>query len=126
MTTKDIDLKGFLELRGVSGKIGDVSDGYHSFDELYKHRMMLFACLVRISEYAFKSKLHDDGTMFDDYFIVWIETKKGIASYHYHIDHWDMFKCLEVERAPKFDGHTPDDTLERLYHHFDTYWYGGF
>lgn len=92
-----------------------ISDGYHTFDELYDHRMKLFAVICRMfSSSAWKSKLHSDGTMFDDYFIVGIKTGEGQFTYHYHIDHWDMFPVEELERAPEWDGHTSDD-VTRLF-----------
>jgi hypothetical protein len=31
------------------------------------------------------------------------------------MDLWDMFDVKELEEAPKFDGHTPDDVLSRLF-----------
>jgi len=94
---------------------GDTSDGYHTFDELYYHRMMLFAVICNTYvERSWKSWKHDDGTMFDDYFIVGIETKEGHYTYHYHKDHWDLFKVVEYEFAPKWDGHKPEDITRLL------------
>lgn len=43
--------------------ISQISDGYHTFEELYFHR--------------WKSRLHDDGTMFNNYFIIEINTPIG-------------------------------------------------
>lgn len=95
--------------------IGECSDGYHTFNELYYHRMCLFSIIVKQNKnLAWKSKLHSDGTMFDNYFIVGIDTPNGQATYHYHIDHWDMFDCVELPNAPEWDGHTADDALKRL------------
>lgn len=94
---------------------GDTSDGYHTFDELYYHRMMLFAVICNTYvERSWKSWKHDDGTMFDDYFIVGIETKEGHYTYHYHKDHWDLFEVKELEFAPKWDGHKPEDITRLL------------
>lgn len=93
----------------------ECSDGYHTFNELYYHRMCLFSIIVKQhKDLAWKSKLHSDGTMFDNYFIVGIDTPNGQATYHYHIDHWDMFDCVELPNAPEWDGHTADDVLNRL------------
>ena len=93
---------------------GDISDGSHTFDELYYHRMMLFAVICNTySENAWKSWLHDDGTMFDDYFIVGITTPMGDYSYHYHKDYWHNFRVKELDFAPKWDGHQPSD-VDRL------------
>jgi len=94
--------------------IGLISDGSHTFDELYYHRMMLFAVICNTyKDKAWKSWKHEDGTMFDDYFIVGITTPKGDYSYHYHKDYWDMFIVAEIENAPKWDGHQPKD-INRL------------
>ena len=95
---------------------GETSDGYHTFNELYHHRAVLFSVVVAAnSGRAWKSKLHHDGTMYDGMFIVGIDTPWGQASYHYDIDpYWDMFDCEEREAAPEWDGHTPDDAIERI------------
>lgn len=93
---------------------GNISDGSHTFDELYYHRMVLFAIICNAhKDKAWKSWKHEDNTMFDDYFIVGITTSKGDYSYHYHKDHWDMFKVKELKNAPKWDGHMPSD-IDRL------------
>jgi len=94
---------------------GDTSDGYHTFDELYYHRMMLFAVICNAySDIAWKSKLHHDGRMYEHYFIVGISTPKGDYTYHYHVDHWDMFGVKELELAPEWDGHKPEDITRLL------------
>lgn len=94
--------------------ISKISDGSHSFEELYHHRMYLFSIICNTyKEKAWKSKLHADGTMYDDYFIVGITTRYGDYTYHYHIDNWDMFDVKELEKAPEYDGHKPED-LHRL------------
>ena len=108
-----------IELRdaGISRK--QVSDGYHTFDELYYHRMVLFSIICNQNkEIAWKSKLHDDKTMFEDNFIVGVTTKEGQYSYHYHMDYWDMYDVEELEYAPKYDGHMPKD-ITRLLTHFN-------
>lgn len=95
---------------------GEVSDAYHTFNELYHHRAILFSVICNDRpEMAWKSKLHADGTMFDGMFIVGIETPDGPATYHYDIDpYWDMFKVKELEHAPEWDGHTPAQAIERI------------
>lgn len=94
---------------------GDLSDGYHSYNELYKHRMILFSIICNQNqEVAWKSQLHHDGTMFDGYFIVGIDTPQGQFTYHYQLKDWDLFDVKELDKAPEYDGHTPDD-IDRLY-----------
>ena len=101
----------------LGGEInGDTSDGYHTFNELYHHRAVLFSVVVAAnSNRAWKSKLHHDGTMYEGMFIVGIDTPEGQATYHYDVEpYWDMFWCKELERAPEWDGHTSDDAIERI------------
>ena len=94
---------------------GSTSDGYHTFDELYYHRMVLFSVICNTyKDISWKSKLHQDGTMFDDYFIVGIFTDQGEYTYHYHMDDWDKFKVKELPNAPKWDGHMPKDITRLL------------
>ena len=98
----------------VEKDMGEVSDGYHTFNELYHHRMVLFAVICNTyKDKAWKSWKHHDGDMYDDYFIVGITTDKGDYSYHYHKDNWDKFDVKELENAPAWDGHIPND-IDRL------------
>ena len=94
-----------------------ISDGYHTFEELYYHRMVLFSIICNIhNDKAFKSWHHapGDGLMYDDYFVVGVETPKGQYTYHYHKDHWDMFDVKELEHAPVWDKHMPSDVLRLI------------
>lgn len=95
---------------------GETSDGYHTFNELYHHRAVLFSVIVRDhADLAWKSKAHHDETMYDGMFIVGIETPQGQATYHYDIDpYWEMFDCKELVRAPEWDGHSSDDAITRI------------
>jgi len=106
----------FYKSKGLI-KTKDISDGYHTFGELYHHRAILFSVVCNLlKEKAWKSKLHDDGTMFDgDMFIVGIETPEGNYTYHYHTyPYWNMFEVKEIDKAPKWDGHEPKD-INRLF-----------
>lgn len=102
--------------RSAQENPGEVSDGYHTFNELYHHRAVLFSVICNEHpDLAWKSKLHADGTMYDGMFIVGIETPDGQATYHYDLDpYWDMFRVKELECAPKWDGHTPAQAIERI------------
>lgn len=109
----------------------DVSDGYHTMTELYAHRYALFIALVNILDtevtplhgkghICWKSRLHHDGTMFDDEcFIAGIQLKyftdpRPQISYHLPLTYWDKLKCKELPRAPEWDGHTSQDVIRRL------------
>lgn len=96
--------------------IGEVSDGYHTFNELYHHRAVLFAVICNQNkEMAWKSKSHHDGTMFENMFIVGIETPYGQATYHYDVKpYWEMFHVKALDFAPEWDGHTAKQAMERL------------
>lgn len=98
-----------------------ISDGYHTFGELYEHRITLFIALCRIYSLemggpVWKSKKHHDGTSYDGWFIMGIFKNKGCQiSYHLPISRWDDIDyCEELECAPEWDGHTSNDVLERL------------
>ena len=103
-----------------NNSVGSLSDGYHTFDELYHHRSMLFLalCLTAFKDKAWKSLLHEEGgdPMYNGMFIMGVETPYGQATYHYDIDpYWEKAKNVkEVYHAPKFDGHTPNDAIDRI------------
>ena len=99
-----------------TNKTDDITDGYHTFDELYYQRMMLTktVALAAINKFdedtVYRSRLHSDGTMYKDFFIVVFNTPEGNFSYHYHIMYWGVFDFLkELPNAEEFDGHTWKD-----------------
>lgn len=120
----------------------NISDGYHTFDELYEFRKMYNAVLFNewgnpntlrqvLDEKEFdgvgtkrgiiynvhKSIRHHDGELCfgGGWFIVSAMLPTGLISNHYKIEDWDLFKIPEVEKALyPFDGHTSKDVLERL------------
>lgn len=96
----------------------EISDGYHTFGELYHHRALLFSVICKCyPQIAWKSLKHHDGTMFDDMFIVGLDTPNGQATYHYDIEpYWDEYfgNVRELEFAPEWDGHTSDEAIERI------------
>lgn len=88
----------------------DTSDGYHTFEELYEHRMALFSVICNTyKDKAWKSKLHSDNTMYENFFIVGITTDEGNYTYHYRLEFWDRFQIKELKNAPEWDGHNPND-----------------
>ncbi|TLG72155.1 hypothetical protein FEZ08_09540 [Culicoidibacter larvae] len=94
---------------------GDMSDGYHTFNELYNHRSVLFSVICNLnSKVAWKSKKHADGSMFNNMFVVGIETPAGMFTYHDEMMWWNRYNVPELENAPEWDGHTSDDVI-RLY-----------
>ena len=97
---------------------GEVSDGHHTFSDLYNHRMMLFAATVTFSPYyVWRSQKHSDGTMFPGMFVAGIDLPAGQISYHFPIEHWDLFSMEHMHTlnaAPHWDGYDSFDVLDRL------------
>lgn len=99
--------------------IDDLSDGYHSFNDLYYQRAVLFAAIVNQNpDLSWKSFKHEDGKYcFDkngEWFIVGVDTPEGPYTYHYEKKYWDMFKCKELECGRHWDGHTDKDVTRLL------------
>lgn len=87
-----------------------ISDGYHTMDELYYHRGVLFSVVCNQNRsLAWKSRKHSDGTMCDGMFIAGINTPEGQYTYHCENDLWDLFNIKEIDNAPEWDGHEPKD-----------------
>lgn len=112
--------------------MGEVSDGYHTFNELYEFRKVYNAALF--NEWAkdhiigsniepgpkynvHKSWKHNDGEpcFGGGWFIVVADLPGGQISNHYKAEDWDLFKIPETEKALlPFDGHTGSDVINRL------------
>ena len=91
----------------------DISDGYHTFGDLYKHRTYLLALAMIHLPYAWKARKHEDGTMFDGMFVVGFPTPNGMVTYHCYNEYWNDFKIPEIPHAPHFDGYSDADVLDR-------------
>ena len=104
------------EVAGIKD-IGDLSDGFHTFNQLYYQRMILFATIVKQNrDKAWKSLRHEDGELCfgGGWFIVGIDTPEGSYTYHYENKYWDKFDCIDLPRAKHWDGHTEADAETRL------------
>lgn len=99
------------------GGIGEMSDGFHTFNGLYYQRMVLFAALVKAhKDRAWKSLRHEDGELCfgGGWFIVGIDTPQGSYTYHYEDKYWNWFECEELPVAKHWDGHTEEDVSRLL------------
>lgn len=108
--------KAICDVAGVDD-IGELSDGFHTFNGLYEQRMILFAALVKAyRDNAWKSYRNEDGEYCfgGGWFIVGIDTPEGSYTYHYENKYWDMFDCKDLPRAKHWDGHTEADAETRL------------
>ena len=100
----------------------EISDGYHTFDELHDHRMTLFLALcrqlMRYSEQSYRpwrSKLHGDGSAYEGWFIMGKRKEKGEQiTYHLPLSGWEETGFAEtLAHASEWDGHTSQDVLDR-------------
>lgn len=99
-----------------------VTDGYHTFSELYEFRKMFNAVLfnqwAELLKYnVHKSIRHEDGEICfgGGWFVVIAMLPDGQITNHYEMKDWDLFKIPQKEKALfKFDGHNAQDVLNRL------------
>lgn len=119
--------EGFTEIGLMGHDSGKVSDGWHTFDELYHYRALynagflneLYVVVEDMKEdwHIEKSYFEHDGSKCfgkDDYFVVTCVLPTGQISNHYHGYYWHIFQIPAVDRAIKWDGHTPAQAAERL------------
>jgi hypothetical protein len=116
------------ELKIPLNNVGEVSDGYHTFNELYEFRKVYNAALFNewanghkegfgVKYDVHKSKRHFDGEecFGGGWFIVVANLPGGQISNHYELKDWSLFNIPETEKAKyEFDGHTPQDVLDRI------------
>lgn len=104
-------------------EMGSVSDGYHTFDELYEHRIALYITLLRtIKAYGKQAEAPQEIAQARfirfRHYIGWFclgAEFPGIGQVSYHLpEHlWD--KCDFAEEGTwEFDEHTSKDVVERL------------
>lgn len=93
-----------------------MSDGYHTFDDLYEQRLILSAALAKNNPHAWKSKRHEDGSVpfGGGWFIMGFDTDEGCYTYHYELKDWDLFRCQELDKGKPWDGHTSKDVRRLL------------
>lgn len=117
----------------------EISDGYHTFGDLYEFRKVYNAALfnewakqtsvnpkwsseddqpVVLPKYnVHKSWKHHDGELCfgGGWFIVVAVLPSGQISNHYKAEDWELFQVPFYEKALfEFDGHTPEDVIVRI------------
>lgn len=107
----------------------NTSDGYHTFKELYDHRITLYVALCKqIATHncnrgefhnVWRSKRHSDGELCfggDEWFVLGIGKEKGKQiTYHLPIEKWEETNFAEtLEKAPEYDGHSSAEVLKRI------------
>jgi hypothetical protein len=122
MTTEKINQ--LIAKNSESGKIktNEISDGYHTFKELYDHRCNLFILSCKLllknnpNAKVWKTLTRHDYLQDVGWFLMGINTEEGNQiTYNLKIDYWDLCDFAEtIRRAPKWDGHTSNDVINRL------------
>ena len=123
-------MKRKIDLKEICDAGVEVSDGYHTFSELYKHRISLFIALCKVCQgwidtegefglcgrKPWKSKKHSDGTSLKGWFVMGIGEEKGRQiTYHIPLERWSEVSFAKtLKKAPEYDGHTSEDVLKRL------------
>lgn len=119
----------------------DISDGYHTFYELYQFRKLYNASLFnewakQLGETKYtevgifnktlhypmykvhKSWRHSNGELCfgGGWFVVVAELPTGQITNHYEEKDWHLFQIPEYEKVQiDYDGHTSEEARERLY-----------
>lgn len=121
MKTTDLTKEDAINILIRHSESGSISDGYHTFNELYEHRNTLFIILAKYiksenTHHVWRSIKHSDGTMFKGWYVMGINKLEGEQlTYHLPIETWESTNFAEtLAKAPDFDGHTPEEVLKRL------------
>lgn len=104
-----------------------ISDGYHTFGELYQHRIAIYMALCCTIAHnpinhgndhyrVWKSKVHSDGSTMEGWFVMGISVVPGYQiTYHLPEAKWEeCFFAETMDTAPHYDGHTSRDVITRL------------
>jgi hypothetical protein len=99
---------------------GQISDGYHTFTQLYAHRNALFIALAEQVSVTpgkvWRSEAQSDGVRQDGWFLLGIGKEAGKQiTYHLPLKEWNKCAFAEtLDKAPEYDFHSSDDVLERI------------
>lgn len=101
-----------------------ISDGYHTFAELYEHRHALCLALMRsMPQHWWFSRRHADGEPCfggNDWFIVGADLPgldDASVTYHLPMRLWDAAQATGAQELPKgspWDGHSAQDVVDRF------------
>jgi hypothetical protein len=118
-----MDIKRFFSTIDTNS----ISDGYHTFGELYEHRITLYIALCKLiraqyeeektDKYVWMTRVHSDDSVWDGWFLLGIGNKIG-EQITYHLPESKWNECTpfayQLKKAPTYDGHTSREVLERL------------
>lgn len=84
--------------------VNKLSNGYHTFDLLYKQRLLMFMVICNTyGNASWKSRRHhpEDRLMPTGIFVAGITMPNGTYTVHCKMDIWDRFNVKELSNAPK-------------------------
>ncbi|MBX3017963.1 MAG: hypothetical protein KF767_08745 [Bdellovibrionaceae bacterium] len=88
----------------------DISDGYHTFDELYDHRCLLYIHLCQLNHLLCTWRPD-----FDGWFVLYFETPQGQISYHCPNHYLYLVEPLiRKSENTVFDGHVSTTVAARI------------
>lgn len=114
--TEQNRIKAICEVANIKD-IEELSDGFHTFKQLYYQRMILFATIVKQNQdKAWKSLRHENGELCfgGGWFIVGVDTPEGSYTYHYENKYFGLFDCEILDYGKHWDGHTEKDVTRLL------------
>ena len=121
-TVKQLNMK--MRLYPEGSDFGEVSDGYHTFNELYDHRIRLYimlckalAALNKEDNPVWMTWKQCNNKLMKGWFILGINQEAGEQiTYHIQDKYWREVRkfAVMVAKAPRFDNHTSADVLRRL------------
>lgn len=94
------------------------SDGFHTIGELYQHRCLLFIALcnqLKVQDVmGWKAWKDHQGNLIEGWFLAGLNLPSGEISYHLPAELWTLLKFPQWNAAPRFDGHSSLDVVDRL------------
>lgn len=91
--------------------VDNSTDGFHSFDELYEHRNLLFINLCLDSVFPCWIRPEED---YPGYFCLYLKLSSGQISYHIPNEYRHLIEDRVHGYVEEWDGHTSEDVIGRL------------
>jgi len=105
-----------------------INDGFHTFGELYQHRIVLFIALCKElstnpeyqtgqKSFIWRSIKYSNNTNVEEgWFLMGIGSDEGQQiTYHLPMSYWSKTDFAKIiEKPPLFDKHTSDDVVKRI------------
>jgi len=104
--------------------VGKLSDGHHSFQELYEHRNLLFITIARMlhdeGNWTWKSVKDKHGKDLKGWFILGVDyiypdlAELLQITYHLPMSVWKYCKFANTVNKSQWNGHTSQDVIKQL------------